>query len=416
MDVDRLYDRVFDSCTTTNQVNQLQILLENRMTPGEAESLAGHIRRVHTPSSTSRRLHRLRAEVHGRFARPHAIGTPRTLTRYEREQLSVEWADRLVGHLASTGAAQVSAVTRQWSRGGATLYRSAGPRSGVLVVGFTGNARRLMMPAFLFLHYVGNVGADLLLLEVPKGTRFTEGVPGFSRDLPSTIEWLRELLPTLGATRVVAVGTSGGGLPAILAGLALPLDAVLAAGASTAKASTYALAGESPGLAEVVHSYEASCRPPTTYLMYGVDSALDTQAVEMLLPVVPNAVSVPVQDSAHGCLHDLVQRGGLEEALASTIFAHRQHHGVQPDQIRSALVEILLDSGIHYLRDHALEESFVEGTVDVPLIDLRMDSLAAMELCIALELEFDSSIVPSTLLDAQSLVGLVDRLQKERGQ
>ena len=70
---------------------------------------------------------------------------------------------------------------------------------------------------------------------------------------------------------------------------------------------------------------------------------------------------------------------------------------------RRFLVEALEQSNAFYLRDGMLAESFVAGTTDVPIATLEMDSLAEMELCIAIEVNTGISIVPEQLRDMEML-------------
>lgn len=81
-------------------------------------------------------------------------------------------------------------------------------------------------------------------------------------------------------------------------------------------------------------------------------------------------------------------------------------------EIRLGIVELLRDAGIFHLRDESRELDFVNGSFDVDLDQLRMDSLAAMELCIGLEVNWGSALVPEDLNKVRSLQSLV-RFVKE---
>ena len=54
-------------------------------------------------------------------------------------------------------------------------------------------------------------------------------------------------------------------------------------------------------------------------------------------------------------------------------------------EIRKSLAEVFRDSSVFFLRDENAEEEFIAGRYDVNLDGLDIDSLAAMEICIALE-------------------------------
>ena len=68
------------------------------------------------------------------------------------------------------------------------------------------------------------------------------------------------------------------------------------------------------------------------------------------------------------------------------------------------------DSSVFFLRDESVEEQFIDGRYDVPLDRLDVDSLAAMEICIALEVNWGTALVPEDLQrvgSLQTLVGVV---------
>lgn len=76
-------------------------------------------------------------------------------------------------------------------------------------------------------------------------------------------------------------------------------------------------------------------------------------------------------------------------------------------QISAALVEVLRESGVFHLRDHDLENQFVAGVYDANLNELDIDSLAAMEICIALEANWGTALVPEDLHRLGTLQALV---------
>ena len=77
---------------------------------------------------------------------------------------------------------------------------------------------------------------------------------------------------------------------------------------------------------------------------------------------------------------------------------------------RQFLVEALTYSNVHYLRNHALTSEFLAGGIDVAIAALEMDSLAEMELCIAIELNTGLSIVPGELREIASLNDIIKKI------
>jgi acyl carrier protein len=76
-------------------------------------------------------------------------------------------------------------------------------------------------------------------------------------------------------------------------------------------------------------------------------------------------------------------------------------------ELRSAIAALLREAGIFYLRDGNLEQAFIDGSFDAELEQLDIDSLAAMELCIGLEVNWGSALVPEDLNRVGSLQSLV---------
>lgn len=81
---------------------------------------------------------------------------------------------------------------------------------------------------------------------------------------------------------------------------------------------------------------------------------------------------------------------------------------------RIELTRLLEDSGVTSLRDSGQVPAFIDGSADTLLASLDMDSLAAMEVCIALELHYGLAIVPSTLLGVGTLGDLAELIMNER--
>ena len=76
---------------------------------------------------------------------------------------------------------------------------------------------------------------------------------------------------------------------------------------------------------------------------------------------------------------------------------------VSENEVRKLLVRALDDASVFGIRDEALQQSFVDGRRDVAFAELDIDSLARMELCIAIEVETGVVIVPGDLEHMASL-------------
>ena len=81
-------------------------------------------------------------------------------------------------------------------------------------------------------------------------------------------------------------------------------------------------------------------------------------------------------------------------------------------EIRKIIIDALTYASVYRVADTGIAEPFIAGTADMRFDELEMDSLACMELCIALELNAGVSIVPEELDRIATLEGLVRRVQR----
>lgn len=83
--------------------------------------------------------------------------------------------------------------------------------------------------------------------------------------------------------------------------------------------------------------------------------------------------------------------------------------------IRQAMVDGLEAGAVVRIGHRDTRSSFLAGEIDIPLAELEMDSLARMELCIAIELGTGVSLAPEELDRYPTLDALVrDVLERAR--
>lgn len=80
-------------------------------------------------------------------------------------------------------------------------------------------------------------------------------------------------------------------------------------------------------------------------------------------------------------------------------------------EIRQVVADALDYAAVPRFRGTELRERFIAGATDISFDDLEIDSLAAMELCIALETNAGVSILPAELPEFGSLGALVKRVE-----
>lgn len=81
-------------------------------------------------------------------------------------------------------------------------------------------------------------------------------------------------------------------------------------------------------------------------------------------------------------------------------------------EIRTFIAEALDQAGVIAMRDKKLTPILLEGRHDIPFDILDLDSLAVMELCIAIEVNTGISILPDQLKSIGTLNRLVDMIRE----
>lgn len=80
-------------------------------------------------------------------------------------------------------------------------------------------------------------------------------------------------------------------------------------------------------------------------------------------------------------------------------------------ELRRIIATALEDGGCFALRNHGWTEEFMAGQREVVLDEIDIDSLAIMELCIAIEVETGYSILPDEVVLAGSLSAVIARVK-----
>jgi acyl-CoA synthetase (AMP-forming)/AMP-acid ligase II/acyl carrier protein len=185
------------------------------------------------------------------------------------------------------------------------------PPAKTLVVGFTGNSMRLMMPTYRLLFCIDPARTDLLLVMDPERKHYRFGVPDLGDTLEATARRLDEYARSEGYLRVVAIGTSGGGLAAICAGIINRWSKVLALGPD--RPSRHAHCSET---IERLQSALAEPTAPAVTVAYSAQNRRDSESALEIAGMIPSATLLPDHRfRQHGIIHALYQAGELKEFL-----------------------------------------------------------------------------------------------------
>jgi len=296
------YNRLVRGCKTHNQLNKLHIDLENRMTPLELEALR---------SELSPARHTWETLFRGR----------RTTDPSPTQEL---WVQNLHHLAANSGKPCPEPFVRYRLRRRVTLFTAGGSRSGkTLAICFSGRAQRMMMPLPVFLQNIDSTQVDVAFMHDPTRNSYRLGIGGVADNLEASIDKLKDILRIEDYRSVVSIGTSGGGVPAVMSALRLNLDAALSVGGNHPDDPRW-ITADGTGLREIFRRHvDAAKGKPAIFLAFGSDCLKDKEAAEAFASVVPGrpvTISVPNDKVEHNALYPVARRGGLARLLESTVF------------------------------------------------------------------------------------------------
>ena len=367
----KLYLKLFDNCKTINQFNQFFIPLENRMTPCELfllkEELDKHYFK-HVPSIFRNLLH----DILIQFEQDNNNAFNRTLNKEtRRKKKDAELGDSIVSAQNSK-----SLRTNSYNRDNTTLVsglvvsafkllkpgstalkykgylavcktynRAIRGNNGIpkpfirkniaqniklfttpsnnninktLIIGFTGNFFRLMMPISIFLQNIDADKYDLLLLSDKSRKGYNNGLPGVANNITELIEYIGALSFIKDYDNVVSFGTSGGGFASLYCALKLRLNKGISIGGGY---STRYDPDKYTKDKAVITLKKLSQQFPNNNLLYifGSDCENDRKKAEFLTEHLP-INTLEVISSAGNTVSHVVTAPILTEGRLSTFF------------------------------------------------------------------------------------------------
>ena len=305
------YRRAARRCRTVNQFNALHIALDNRLTPAELVALVHQQGPWFRPRLQLRRALRLLPQ-RWRHAQP----------QHAPAALRDEWLRKLLRFYAMVRKPRPEPFARRKLSRHLRLYSSGGPRRDkTLLLCFVGSAQRPMMPLPVFLQHLDAASTDVLMVGYPRGVGLRRGLPELAGSFEASIDRLRELADIGAYRRCVALGTSGGGTPALLAALRLGLPAAMSAGGGGPNDMRWAAElGEDVG--DLAERYaRALPAAPRVVLAYGADEPNDVASAQAFAQRIP-AQLVPVRDGRRSVPHNVLQPLLRRHRLRDFLQAH----------------------------------------------------------------------------------------------
>ena len=199
----------------------------------------------------------------------------------------------------------------------ADIFRAEGlpADAKTLVVGFSSRAMRLTTPTYHILCGLAPDRFDLLLLRDPGRRHYREGVPGIGGTVAAAADWLGRYARDRGYRRIVALGTSSGGMPAIAAAILQGWDGVLACGADRPSSHPHLLAL----LRDCARRLDGAEGPSIT-LAYSARNERDASGAAEIHEILPSAKLAPDHRfKDHALLYQLHRLGELGQFLAEQI-------------------------------------------------------------------------------------------------
>lgn len=337
VDLVALYRRQYQRCKTPNQLNRLLITLENRMTPLEYAGIREMLpTKLHETNPTfeafltwfyvrihkkiSKRLSRFRAKL-PRFMRGK-------LADSDIERTAFAWRRRIDLFIGFAGKPVPEPFVRQRIGREIGLYEGPGNRADkTLIIAFGGGAHRIMMPISVFLQHVDATRVSVALLRDPKQEGFRDGIWGIAPTILGLVEQLPAILKTSDYRSVVVLGTSGGGLPAILTGMTLGTKAAVSVGGNGPDDPRWnGSGGAGRTIGETLVSLrEGPGKDTRIYMLYGADYARDRVKAVATHALIGGEL-VEVSDPAnpkigHASIFAIARQGKLTEFLQQTLLA-----------------------------------------------------------------------------------------------
>lgn len=281
----RLYRKRIARCRTENQLNRVHIALENYITPAEVRYFAAALAEEPPDSPSGRWIARLR-------------------------------------HFMPTDAVRPVEFERRAARRDLTHYTAdvGSPDQKTLILGFASKGHRLMLPMHCVLGCLNPELYDLLVLRDYSRLFFSKGIPGLGGDFFEALSNLRKQIDLSAYRNCVALGTSAGGLPALMAAMMLQLDRGISIGGIDFP--RFAAKLRSNGVSDEPYAALLASRPhpfPELLLVYSGSHAIDEAAASALHERVPSRLWPVKNSEGHAVFAWKFAQGRLSEFLSNIL-------------------------------------------------------------------------------------------------
>jgi hypothetical protein len=189
-----------------------------------------------------------------------------------------------------------------------------------LIIGFAGHFHRLMSPMPWLLDCLNPAFYDVIVLRDFSRLDFAFGIPGLGENFFEALAHLPRHVDPGAYRKVIALGTSGGGVPAVLAAILLKVNR----GISICPQDFQRFAAKlmAHGLSEERYAALLASRPrpfPELVLVCGANYSVDVAAAAALQKLVPSHLWQIKDCEQHAVLIWHLKRGMLPAFLATIL-------------------------------------------------------------------------------------------------
>jgi hypothetical protein len=206
-----------------------------------------------------------------------------------------------------------------------------------VLVAFAGVIGKMGMPTFEFFNITKGLRINRIFVRDLDRLWYQRGIGELGEDLPSAALGLRSVIDTVGPSRIVTVGNSGGGYAAIAFGALLEADEVLAISPQTVLGRVEAVRYRESTWAHVTERLQAAGGPderyadlaqmltfssfrPSCHVHYAAANEIDALHAEHLSGV-PGVELHPHQHHDHNVITRLRDEGKLRHLLVAHLEA-----------------------------------------------------------------------------------------------
>ncbi len=193
------------------------------------------------------------------------------------------------------------------------LYYKGGAQDAAgktLIAGFTGNQLRLMLPTYHILNCLDHDSFELLLLNDPRRKMFIDGVEGAGSTIEEVSHFVEDFAARREFRRVVTLGTSGGGLAAVICAIRGKFSKAITIGSASP--------ARHPAFVEKLASLQPN--PSTRVVATFADNARDVDAANQLKGILPKTSLLKDRRfTDHNLLFELHKIGELARFLNSMV-------------------------------------------------------------------------------------------------